>query len=113
MSGSEVGSGVITSNGSRSVLGIWLISNRIFRSRRLGSFISRHLLVHYLQVQVLQINTRGVLNEVAPQQLKAFKVSTEEYGVVLVSLLESFNGPGRNGLELVLGHQKLLILFQR
>ena len=54
-----------------------------------------------------------MLNEVAPQQLEAFKVSTEEYGVVLVSLLESFNGPSRNGLELVLGHQKLLILFQR
>ena len=53
-----------------------------------------------------------MLDEVAPQQLETFEVLAEEHGVVLISLLESFNGPGRNGLEFVLGHQELLILLQ-
>ena len=93
-------------------MGIGLISNKIFRSGRLGSLVSCHLLVHYLKVQALQVNTSGVLDEITPQQLKAFKVLTEEHNVVLVSLLKSFNGPSSDGIKLVLGHQKLLVLFQ-
>ena len=53
-----------------------------------------------------------MLDEVTPQKLKAFEVSTEEYSVVLVSLLKSLNGPGSNGLKLLLGYHKLLVLLQ-
>ena len=52
-----------------------------------------------------------MLDEVPPQKLKAFKVPVEEHSVVLVSLLESLDGPGSNSLELLLGSQKLIVLL--
>ena len=111
--GSRVDRGVVTVSSNGSVLDFSLVSSRFLRSRRLGSLVNRHLLVHHFQVQALQINTGKVLDKVAPQQLKSLEVLAEEHSVVLVSLLESFNGPGRDGLELVSSHKELLILLQR
>ena len=111
-SGSRVGINVITSDGGGSILGVGLFSNKIFKSGRLSNLVSCHLLVHYLKVQALQVNTSGVLDEITPQKLETFEVPTEKYSVILVSLLKSFNGPSSDGLKLVLGHQKLLVLFQ-
>ena len=111
--GSRVGRGVVAVSSSGSVLDFSLVNSRFLRSKRLGSLVSRHLLVHHFQVQALQVNTGRVFNKVAPQQLKSLEVPTKEHSVVLVNLLESFNGPGRDGLELVSGHKELLILLQR
>ena len=66
MSDSGVNSSVITSNGSGSIINIGVFSNVIFRSGRLGSLVSRHLLVHHLNVQVLQVNSSGMLDEIMP-----------------------------------------------
>ena len=111
--GSRVGRGVVAVSSSGSVLDFSLVCSRFLRSRRLGSLISRHLLVHHFQGQALQINTGRMLDKVAPQQLKSLEVPAEEHRVVLVSLLESFNGPGCDSLELVSCHKELLILLQR
>ena len=110
--GSRIGRGVVVVSSSGSVLDFSLVYSRFLRSRRLGSLVSRHLLVHHFQVQALQINTRRVLDKIVPQQLKSLEVLAKEHSVVLVSLLESFNGPGCDGLELVSGHKELLILLQ-
>ena len=111
--GSRVDKGVVAVSSSGSVLDFSLVSSRFLKSRRLGSLVSRHLLVHHFEVQALLINTGRVFDKVAPQQLKSLEVPVEEHSVVLVSLLESFNGPGRDGFELVSGHKELFILLQR
>ena len=89
-----------------------LLKGITLKSRRLGSLIHRHLLVHHFEIQVLQVNSSGMLDEVPSQKLEAFKVSTEEYCVVLVNLLESLNRPGSDSLELLLGYLKLVVLLQ-
>ena len=66
VSDSGVNSSVITSNGSRNIINIGLFSNVIFRSGRLGGLVSCHLLVHHLKVQVLQVNSSGMLDEIMP-----------------------------------------------
>ena len=55
---------VITNNGDRSIISIGLFSNIIFRSGRLGGLVSCHLLVHHLKVQVLQVNSSRMLDEI-------------------------------------------------
>ena len=115
VSGSGVYSSVITKSSvitDGSVISKSLFSNVILKSERLGSLVNRHLLVHHFKIQVLQVISSGMLGEVTPQKLKAFEVPTEEYSVVLVSLLESLNEPGSNGLKLLFGCQKLLVLLQ-
>ena len=104
MSDLGVNSSIITSNGGGSIIDIGLFSNVIFRSGRLGSLVSRHLLVHHLKVQALQVNSSGMLDEITPQKLEAFEVPTEEYSVVLVGLLKALNGSGSDGLKLLLGY---------
>ena len=59
-----VNSSIITSNGGGSIINIGLFSNVIFRSGRLGGLVNCHLLVHYLKVQVLQVNSSGMLDEI-------------------------------------------------
>ena len=66
VSDSGVNSSVITNNGGGSIISIGLFSNVIFRSGRLGGLVSRHLLVHHLKVQVLQVNSSRMLDEVPP-----------------------------------------------
>ena len=78
----------------------------------LPSFVNRHLLVHHFKIQILQVNFSGMLDEVTPQKLKTFEVPTEEYSVVLVNLLKTFDEPGSDGFKLLLGCQKLLVLLQ-
>ena len=53
-----------------------------------------------------------MLDKIPLEKLKTFKVPTEEYCVVLVSLLESLDGPSSNSFELLLGSQKLVVLLQ-
>ena len=48
--GSRVDKGVVAVNSSGCVLDFSLVSSRFLRSRRLGSLISRHFLVHHFQV---------------------------------------------------------------
>ena len=82
----------------------WIAFKSIaFRYRGLGSFISSHLFIHFLHVQIFQINSGEVLDEIRPQKLKAFKVPNKEHYVVLVSLLKRLDGPSSNGLEFLLG----------
>ena len=104
MSDSGINSSVITSNDGGSIIDISLLSNVVFRGRRLGRFVSRHLLVHHLKVQALQVNSSWMLDEITPQKLEAFEVPTEEYSVVLISLLKALNGSSSDGLKLLLGY---------
>ena len=106
---SSINDSIISSRGiiSRSLLG-----GVTLRSQGLGSLVNHHLLIHLFEIQVLQVNSNGMLDEVPPQKLKTFKVPTEEHYVVLVSLLESLDGPSSNSFKLLLGSQKLVVLFQ-
>ena len=112
MSSPRINNNVITSDGGGNIVDIGLFSNVVFRSGRLGSLVSHHLLVHQLKVQALQVNTSGVFDEIMPQKLESFEVPTEKYSVVLVGLLKALNGSGGDGLKLFLSYQKLLVLFQ-
>ena len=89
---------VVVSWGRESSLG-----GITFRSCGLGSLIYSHLSVNLLEIEVLQIHSNQVLDEVAPQELKSLEVSTEEHSIVLISLLEGFNGLSSNGLNFLLG----------
>ena len=57
-------SSVITNNGDRSIISIDLFSNVILRSGRLDSLVSCHLLIHHLKVQVLQVSSSRMLDEI-------------------------------------------------
>ena len=103
VSDSGVNSSVITNNDGGSIISIGLFGNVIFRSGRFGGLISCHILVHLLKVQVLQVNSSRMLDEITSQKLEAFEVPTKEYSIVLVSLLKALNGSGSNGLKLLLG----------
>ena len=103
VSDSGVNSNVITNNDGGSIISIGIFSNVIFRSGRLGGLVSHHLLVHHLKVQVLQVNSNRMLDEITSQKLETFEVPTKEYSTVLVSLLKALNGSGNNGLKLLLG----------
>ena len=81
-------------------------------SRRLGGLVSSHLLVYLLQVQLPQVHTRRMLDEVPPQEFETLEVLAKQNHVVLISRLKSFDRPGNNSLKTLLGAQKLLILFQ-
>ena len=89
------------------------VSRSIFsRSRGLGGLVRYHLLVnYYLHVQVLEVYSRRMFDQVPTKELKALVVPAEEYSVVLLSLLESFDGLGSNGLQLLLSSLELLILL--
>ena len=64
----------------------------------MGDLVYYHLLVNHFHVQVFQVYSRGVFNQVPTKELKALVVLAKEYSVVLLSLLESFNSLGSNGL---------------
>ena len=98
-----VNSSVITNHGGGSIISIGLLSSVIFRSRRLGGLVSRHLLIHHVKVQVLQVNSSRMLDKITSQKLEAFEVPTKEYRVVLVSLLKALNGSSSNGFKPLLG----------
>ena len=53
-----------------------------------------------------------MFNQVLTKELKAFVVLAKEYNVVLLSLLESLDGLGSNGLHLLLCSLELLIFLQ-
>ena len=53
-----------------------------------------------------------MFDQVLTKELKALVVPAKEYSVVLLSLLESFDGLGSNGLQLLLSSLELLILLQ-
>ena len=78
----------------------------------MGGLVSSHFLVYLFEVKVLQIYSRGVLDEVSPQKLEPFEVPAEEHSIVLISLLESLDGLSSYGLNLLLSSQELLVLFK-
>ena len=67
---SGVNGNIVTSRGviSRSIL-----ESATLRSRGLGSLINCHLLVHFFKVQVLQVDSSGMLDEVPLQKFKNLK----------------------------------------
>ena len=78
-------------------------------SRRLGSLIGSHFLIYLLQVELFQVHSRGMLNEVSPQKLKPLEVLVEKYSVVLLSLLKALDNLGYNPFDPLLGNCKLLV----
>ena len=78
----------------------------------LGSLICNHLLVHSLEVQVLQVHVGRVLDEISSQKLEALVVSAEEHSIVLISLLEGLDGLNSDGLHPFLCSLELLVLLQ-
>ena len=74
-----------------------------FKGSGVGGLVSSHFLVYLFKIKVLQIHSRGVLDEVSPQELKPFEVLAEEHSIVLFSLLESLNSFSSYGLDLLLG----------
>ena len=78
----------------------------------LGSLICNHLLVHGLEVQVLQVHVGWVLDEISSQELEALVVSAEEHSIVLVSLLEGLDGLNGDGLHPFLCSLEMLVLLQ-
>ena len=72
-------------------------------SKTLSSLVSSHLLVYLLQVQLPQVYTGRMLDEVPPQEFETLEVPTEQDRAVLIIHLEGFNEPGSNCLELILG----------
>ena len=71
---------IVTSRGviSWSVISRGFLGGVTLWSRGLGSLVNRHLLVHFFEVQVLQVNSSGMLDMVPPQKLKTFKVPTRQ-----------------------------------
>ena len=78
----------------------------------MGGLVSIHLLIYLFEVKVFQIHSRRVFDEVSPQELEPFEVPTEEHSIVLFSLIESLHDLSSYGLDLLLGSQELLVLFQ-
>ena len=79
------------------------------RSSGLGGLICCLLLVNHLHVQIFQVNSRGVFDQVLIKELNPLIVPAEEYSVVLLSLLKSLGGLGSNRLHLLLQSLELLI----
>ena len=106
VTGSCVVSHVVVSWGYRSSLG-----GITFRSCRLGSLVHSHLSVNLIEIKILHVHANQVLDEVALKELEFHKVPTEEHSIMLVSLLEGFNGLSSNGFNFLLSRQELLVFL--
>ena len=107
VTGSSISNSIITSRRRKSALkGITIGGSRI------RSLINSHLLVHLLKVQVFQIYSIRVLNEISSQKLEPLEIPAEEHSVILFSLLETFDGLDSYRLNLLLGSQELPVLLQ-
>ena len=82
------------------------------RSSGYGGLVRWHLLVNHFHVQILQVYSRGVFDQVLTDELKALVIPAKEYNVVLFNLLESLDGLSSNGLHLLLCSLELLIFLQ-
>ena len=81
------------------------------KSNRLGGLIRCHLLVNRFHVQVLQVYSRKVFDQIPMKKFKPLVVPVEEHNVVLLDLLESFHSLGSNGLHSLLRSLELLIFL--
>ena len=103
VTGSGISNSIITSRRRKSALkGITIGGSRI------RSLINGHL----LKVQVFQIYSRRVLNEISSQKLEPLEIPAEEHSVILFNLLETFDGLDSYRFDLLLGSQELPVLLQ-
>ena len=64
------------------------------------------------EVQLLQVYAGRMLDKEVSQELEAFVILAEEYGVVLFSLLEGHDGFGSDRLHTFLYSLELLVLLE-
>ena len=103
---------VLVSSVSCSTVSIGGILRSIsLSSWRLSSLVGSYFLINLLQVELLQVHSRGVFHEVSPQKLKPLEVLAEKYSDVLLDLLEALDGLGCNPFVPLLGGSELLIFF--
>ena len=103
VTGSGISNSIITSRRRKSALkGITIGGSRI------RSLINGHL----LKVQVFQIYSRRVLNEISSQKLEPLEIPAEEHSIILFSLRETFDGLDSYRFDLLLGSQELLVHLQ-
>ena len=99
-------------SGNGRIITILRRQRSIPRSSGYGGLVRWHLLVNHFHVQILQVYSRGVFDQVLTDELKALVIPAKEYNVVLFNLLESLDGLSSNDLHLLLRSLELLIFLQ-